>query len=93
MLNSTVGRPQGRGKIERFFQTLNECVLIDLPGFSIKGKPATKPSISLVQLEGAIVNFILEKYHKEKTFIYRHSSYKYVVGMISSAPSGISGNP
>ncbi|MEO8855147.1 MAG: Mu transposase C-terminal domain-containing protein [Ginsengibacter sp.] len=66
MINSMVGRPQGRGKIERFFETLNECVLIDLPGFSIKGKPATKPSISLVQLEAAIFNFILEKYHKEK---------------------------
>lgn len=38
MLNSAVGRPQGRGKIERFFQTLNECVLIDLPGYSIEGK-------------------------------------------------------
>ena len=38
MLNSAIGRPQGRGKIERFFGTLNECVLMDLPGYSIKNK-------------------------------------------------------
>ena len=69
MLNSAVGRPQGRGKIERFFQTLNECVLIDLPGYSVKGKPASKPTLSLGQLETAILNFILNKYH-----VISHSS-------------------
>lgn len=63
MLNSAVGRPQGRGKIERFFQTLNECVLCDLPGYSIKGKPTSKPSLTLAQLEAAIRCFILNKYH------------------------------
>lgn len=63
MLNSAVGRPQGRGKIERFFQTLNECVLIDLPGYSIEGKPASKPSLSLEQLRTCVLDFILNKYH------------------------------
>ena len=63
MLNSAVGRPQGRGKIERFFQTLNECVLIDLPGYSVKGKPASKPTLTLEQLEAAVIDFILSKYH------------------------------
>ncbi|RZK32594.1 MAG: transposase, partial [Hymenobacter sp.] len=63
MLNSAVGRPQGRGKIERFFGTLNECVLIDLPGFSIKGKPASKPSLTLAQLEAAVMNFVTNNYH------------------------------
>lgn len=63
MLHSAVGRPQGRGKVERFFQTLNECVLIDLPGYSVKGKPATKPALNLEQLEAAVLDFILNKYH------------------------------
>lgn len=63
MLNSAVGRPQGRGKIERFFQTLNECVLMDLPGYSVKGKPASKPTLSLGQLEAAVLDFILNRYH------------------------------
>lgn len=64
MLNSAVARPQGRGKIERFFQTLNECILIDLPGFSIKGKTVTKPSLTLEQLETAVLNFMLNDYHQ-----------------------------
>lgn len=63
MLNSAVGRPQGRGKIERFFQTLNECVLIDLPGYSIKGKPASRPSLTFGQLEKAVMDFMLKNYH------------------------------
>ena len=62
-LNSAVGRPQGRGKIERFFQTLNECVLMDLPGYTIKGKPVSKPSLNMVQVETVIIDFILNKYH------------------------------
>ncbi|RZK28280.1 MAG: transposase, partial [Hymenobacter sp.] len=63
MLNSAVGRPQGRGKIERFFGTLNECVLMDLPGYSIKGKPASKPSLTLAQLEAAVMDFVINNYH------------------------------
>lgn len=63
MLNSAVGRPQGRGKIERFFGTLNECVLMDLPGYSIKGKPASKPSLTLTQLEAAVMDFVTNNYH------------------------------
>lgn len=63
MINSAVGRPQGRGKIERFFQTLNETLLIDLPGFSVKGKPSTKPVLSLSQLNEIMERFIIEKYN------------------------------
>jgi putative transposase len=32
LVNSTVGRPQGRGKIERFFGTVNTELLTRLPG-------------------------------------------------------------
>jgi putative transposase len=32
LVNSTVGRPQGRGKIERFFGTVNAELLTRLPG-------------------------------------------------------------
>ena len=69
MINSAIGRPQGRGKIERFFGALNECLLIDLPGYSIKGKPASKPKLTLEQLEAAVMDFILNIYH-----VTKHSS-------------------
>ncbi|MFC3562680.1 Mu transposase C-terminal domain-containing protein [Pedobacter jamesrossensis] len=63
MINSAVGRPQGRGKIERFFGALNECLLIDLPGHSVKGKPLSKPKLTLEHLESAVMDFILNNYH------------------------------
>ncbi len=63
MINSIIGRPQGRGKIERFFQTLNECVLIDQPGFSINGKSYSKASLSIEELDVLLEKFIVEKYH------------------------------
>lgn len=63
MINSIVGRPQGRGKIERFFQTLNECVLIDQPGFSINGKSYSKASLTIEELDVLLEKFIVEKYH------------------------------
>ena len=34
LIFSTVGKPRGRGKIERFFETLTQVLLPRLPGFS-----------------------------------------------------------
>lgn len=31
---STVGKPRGRGKVERFFRSLTQLLLMDLPGYS-----------------------------------------------------------
>ena len=44
LIFSTVGRPQGRGKIERFFRTLNTEVLSTLPGYLAAGAP--KPRLT-----------------------------------------------
>ena len=43
---STVARPQGRGKIERLFGTLNSELLPELPGHLVNGKPVTAPKLS-----------------------------------------------
>ena len=61
-LNSMVGRPQGRGKVERFFETLNQEVLLDLPGYSLKGKPMSKPTLNLETLNNHLESFILSHY-------------------------------
>jgi transposase InsO family protein len=37
---STPGQPQGRGRIERFFRTVNEMFLCDLDGYPLPLKPA-----------------------------------------------------
>ena len=63
IIYSAVARPQGRGKIERFFGTLNQELLPELPGCLIAGKPATPPALSLTELDTAIGRFIRDRYH------------------------------
>lgn len=60
---STVGRPQGRGKIERFFGTVNTELLPELPGALSNGKPASSPRLSLGELEAAVKTFVTSNYN------------------------------
>jgi putative transposase len=60
---SAVGRPQGRGKVERLFGTLNAELLPELPGHLVGGKPATPPGLSLAELDRAVGAFIAGTYH------------------------------
>ena len=58
IIHSTVGRPQGRGKIERFFGTINTELLSTLPGHSAPGARTPTPGMDLTALDRAIGNFI-----------------------------------
>ena len=44
LIFSTPGHPRGRGRIERFFETVNQMFLCDLPGYiddgAVRGEPA-----------------------------------------------------
>ena len=60
---SSVGRPQGRGKVERLFGTLNTECLADLPGYLSQGKPATPPRLSLPELDATIGDYFLGTYN------------------------------
>lgn len=50
LVYSTVARPQGRGKIERRFGTLNTERLPELPGHLQAGQPTSRPRLSLAEL-------------------------------------------
>src|SRR5690606_28204060 len=63
LVHSAVGRPQGRGKVERLFGTLNAELLPELPGHLVGGKPATPPRLSLPELDAAIGAFVVGTYH------------------------------
>ena len=63
LIHSTVARPQGRGKIERFFGTLNTELLPDLPGHLNEGKPTTPPKLSLSELDTEIGHWITATYN------------------------------
>jgi putative transposase len=60
---SAVGRPQGRGKVERLFGTVNTELLPDLPGHLVGATPATAPRLSLAELDRAVATFIAGTYN------------------------------
>ena len=60
---SAIGRPQGRGKVERLFGTFNTELLPELPGYLAGSRPATPPRLSLAELDRAIGAFIADTYH------------------------------
>jgi putative transposase len=59
---SIPGKPQGRGRIERFFRTVNEMLLCDLDGYTRRSR--RKPSLTLGQFEDLFCTFLLEVYHR-----------------------------
>lgn len=63
LVYSAVARPQGRGKVERLFGTLNTELLRELPGHLVEGKAASTPTLSLARLDRAIGAFIADTYH------------------------------
>lgn len=56
IIHSTVGRPQGRGKIERFFGTINTELLSALPGHLGPGSLAPTPILDLAGLDRRSAN-------------------------------------
>ena len=60
---SAVARPQGRGKVERFFGTVNTELLPELPGHLVNGKPMTAPSLTLSDLNKGLGTFVTETYN------------------------------
>ncbi len=58
---STPGQPRGRGRIERFFRTVNEMFLCTLDGYA--GKSRRKPSLTLDAFDALFKAFLLHTYH------------------------------
>jgi putative transposase len=58
---STPGQPRGRGRIERFFRTVNEMLLCTLDGYA--GKSRRKPSLTLDAFDALFKAFLLHTYH------------------------------
>jgi len=59
---STPGKPQGRGKIERFFRTVNEMFLCDPEGYTRRGR--RKPTLTLEPLDKQFRAFLMEVYQR-----------------------------
>jgi putative transposase len=60
---STPGQPRGRGKVERFFGTVNQMLLAELPGY-LGGGGGGKASLTLDRLDAAFRSWLLDVYHR-----------------------------
>jgi putative transposase len=58
---STPGIPRGRGRIERFFSSVDQMFLCTLPGFKSSGG---KKRLTLAEFDVLLRKFILETYHE-----------------------------
>lgn len=61
---SQVAKPRGRGRVERFFNTVNQRRLSRLPGYAPAGyADKATPGLDLQGLNQAFARFIFEDYH------------------------------
>lgn len=65
LIFSTIGEPRGRGKMERFFGTVNQLFLSTLPGYSPAGSENIKPSLTLNDFEHLFKRWLLSEYMNE----------------------------
>jgi putative transposase len=58
---SAVGRPRGRGKIERFFESLSQMLLSRLPGYA-RTQAARAAVLTLAELASQIEDYLIREY-------------------------------
>ncbi len=63
LIYSTVAQPRGRGKIERFFRTVNDQLLATLPGHLAPGGPVGEPVLSFAELDDHLRRFLVVDYN------------------------------
>jgi putative transposase len=62
---SIAGKPRGRGRIERFFATVNEMFLCELDGYAPGGGGVRgKPTLTLAELDSRLRTFLLDVYQR-----------------------------
>jgi putative transposase len=72
LIFSEKGVPRGRGKIERFFRSINELFLQDLPGYAPSGYKGGEATLTLPVFEQKFRTWLLSDYHHRV-----HSETKY----------------
>lgn len=63
LIFSEKGVPRGRGKIERFFRSVNELLLQDLPGYAPEGYKRVEARLTLPVFEQQFRSWLLADYH------------------------------
>jgi putative transposase len=60
---SEKGKPRGRGKVERFFRSVDQLFLQDVPGYAPKGYGQAEAQLSLPAFEQRFRTWLLSDYH------------------------------
>jgi putative transposase len=60
---SEKGVPRGRGKVERFFRSVDQLFLQDVPGYAPKGYGEAEATLTLPAFEQRFQKWLLEDYH------------------------------
>ncbi len=60
---SEKGVPRGRGKVERFFRSVDQLFLQDVPGYAPKGYAEAEATLTLPDFEQRFRTWLLEDYH------------------------------
>jgi len=63
LIFSQVAIPRGRGKIERFFKSVNQLFLQDLPGYAPKGYKMAEATLTFAEFDQRFRSWLLEDYH------------------------------
>ena len=58
------GQPRGRGKIERFFASVNQLFLCRVPGYAPAGSAAITPRLTLPEFEAHWQEWLLSEYQQ-----------------------------
>ncbi len=68
LIFSMQGKPRGRGRIERFFATINEMLLCELEGYAPAGGGGIrgKPRLTLTELDQRLRVFLLDVWHRRE---------------------------
>ena len=61
---SIAGQPRGRGRIERFFLTVNQLFLCHQPGYTPVGSTKAIPTLTLPELDAQFHAFLVDDYHQ-----------------------------
>lgn len=64
LIFSHPGQPRGCGRIERFFNTVNQLFLCSQPGYTPPGSPAAVATLTLPTLEDRWRTFLLHNYQQ-----------------------------
>jgi putative transposase len=62
---SIPGKPRGRGKVERIFESVNQLFLCHQPGYSPAGSAPGRPVLTLPELDARLRTFLVDTYDRQ----------------------------